>query len=154
MREAEIERWGKSICVQRNACVKIGLYRSESCPAKLGNVAHQSILVSAKPETCRKPDGMSVDVKSRRWSKRAFQRRSSEVEVRLHHTSLSGSQGHSCVDGPKSPTSSRRRSSSIAVARPTPDLHRLFSRKNDWSLTCIIRLTCVRQSICPTNAQK
>lgn len=77
----------------------------------------------------RKPDTMSVDAKSRRWSKRAFQRRSSEVEVRLHHTSLPGSQGHSsveCVDGPKSPTPSRRRSSSIAVARPTPDLHRFL----------------------------
>ncbi|KAL6255376.1 hypothetical protein P5V15_013714 [Pogonomyrmex californicus] len=74
----------------------------------------------------RKPDVMNVDAKSRRWSKRAFQRRSSEVEVRLHHTSLSGSQGHSSVDGPKSPTPSRRRSSSIAVARPTPDLHRFL----------------------------
>ncbi|XP_071555982.1 uncharacterized protein [Temnothorax nylanderi] len=74
----------------------------------------------------RKPDGTGVDAKNRRtWNKRTFQRRSSEVEVRLHHTSLSGSQGHSCVDGPKSPTS-RRRSSSIAVARPTPDLHRFL----------------------------
>ncbi|XP_077267739.1 uncharacterized protein LOC143900363 isoform X1 [Temnothorax americanus] len=74
----------------------------------------------------RKPDGTGVDAKNRRtWNKRTFQRRSSEVEVRPHHTSLSGSQGHSCVDGPKSPTS-RRRSSSIAVARPTPDLHRFL----------------------------
>ncbi|XP_025990168.1 uncharacterized protein LOC105202297 isoform X1 [Solenopsis invicta] len=74
----------------------------------------------------RKPDGTSVDAKSRRWSKRSVQRRSSEVEVRLHNTSLSGFQGHSCVDGLKSPTPSRRRSSSIAVARPTPDLHRFL----------------------------
>ncbi|XP_018051510.1 PREDICTED: GTP-binding protein RAD [Atta colombica] len=83
-------------------------------------------LIPRKPETCRKPDNMSVEGKGRRWSKRAFQRRSSEVEVRIQHTSLSGSQGHSCVDGPKSPTTSRRRSSSIAVARPTPDLHRFL----------------------------
>lgn len=73
---------------------------------------------------------MSADAKGRRWSKRAFQRRSSEVEVRLHHASLPGSQGHSCVDGSKSPTSSRRRSSSIAVTRPTPDLHRSLARKS------------------------
>lgn len=74
--------------------------------------------------TFRKQEASNTDSKSRRWSKRAFQRRSSEVEVRLHRTSLTGSQGHSSVDGPKSPTTSRRRSSSIAVARPTPDLHR------------------------------
>ncbi|EZA61874.1 hypothetical protein X777_04685 [Ooceraea biroi] len=79
----------------------------------------------------RKLDSMSVDAKGRRWSKRTFQRRSSEVEVSLHHTSLSGSQGHGCVDGPKSPIPLRRRSSSIAVARPTPDLHRLLPRKSD-----------------------
>ncbi|OXU24451.1 hypothetical protein TSAR_009128 [Trichomalopsis sarcophagae] len=30
------------------------------------------------------------------------------------------------IEGPKSPTPSRRRSSSIAVARPTPDLHRFL----------------------------
>ncbi|XP_076395117.1 uncharacterized protein LOC100879510 isoform X2 [Megachile rotundata] len=70
-------------------------------------------------------EGSNSDSKSRRWSKRAFQRRSSEVEVRLHRSSLTGSsQGHATSDGPKSPTPSRRRSSSIAVARPTPDLHR------------------------------
>lgn len=74
--------------------------------------------------TFRKQEASNTDSKSRRWSKRAFQRRSSEIEVRLHRTSLTGSQGHSSVDGPKSPTTSRRRSSSIAVARPTPDLHR------------------------------
>ncbi|OAD62318.1 hypothetical protein WN48_06835 [Eufriesea mexicana] len=74
----------------------------------------------------RKQEASNCDSKSRRWSKRAFQRRSSEVEVRLHRTSLTGSQGHSSVDGPKSPTPSRRRSSSIAVARPTPDLHRFL----------------------------
>lgn len=72
----------------------------------------------------RKQEASNTDSKNRRWSKRAFQRRSSEIEVRLHRTSLTGSQGHSSVDGPKSPTTSRRRSSSIAVARPTPDLHR------------------------------
>ncbi|KYN08322.1 hypothetical protein ALC62_00705, partial [Cyphomyrmex costatus] len=101
----------------------------------------------------RKPDNMSLEGKSRRWSKRAFQRRSSEVEVRVQHTSLSGSQGHSCVDGPKSPTTSRRRSSSIAVARPTPDLHRSSSRKSDSLSTSIVRLTSARQSICPTSVQ-
>lgn len=74
----------------------------------------------------RKQEASNTDSKSRRWSKRAFQRRSSEIEVRLHRTSLTGSQGHSSVDGPKSPTTSRRRSSSIAVARPTPDLHRFL----------------------------
>ncbi|XP_393394.4 GTP-binding protein RAD isoform X2 [Apis mellifera] len=74
----------------------------------------------------RKQEASNIDSKSRRWSKRAFQRRSSEIEVRLHRTSLTGSQGHSSVDGPKSPTTSRRRSSSIAVARPTPDLHRFL----------------------------
>ncbi|XP_076685790.1 uncharacterized protein LOC143377876 [Andrena cerasifolii] len=74
----------------------------------------------------RKQDTSNADSKSRRWSKRAFQRRSSEVEVRLHRTSLTSSQGHASVDGPKSPTPSRRRSSSIAVARPTPDLHRFL----------------------------
>ncbi|XP_034183612.1 uncharacterized protein LOC117605914 isoform X1 [Osmia lignaria lignaria] len=73
----------------------------------------------------RQQEGSNSDSKSRRWSKRAFQRRSSEVEVRLHRSSLTGSvQGHTSADGPKSPTPSRRRSSSIAVARPTPDLHR------------------------------
>ncbi|EFN71624.1 hypothetical protein EAG_11614 [Camponotus floridanus] len=78
----------------------------------------------------RKVDATSVDAKNRRCSKRTVQRRSSEVEVRLHRTTLSGSQGHSCADGLKSPIPSRRRSSSIAVARPTPDLHRsLFPRK-------------------------
>ncbi|XP_023313895.1 ubiquitin carboxyl-terminal hydrolase 36-like isoform X2 [Trichogramma pretiosum] len=71
-----------------------------------------------------------------RWSKRAFQRRSSEIEVRAHHrqqqqqqlSSASGtSAGGSGFDGgPRSPTPSRRRSSSIAVARPTPDLHRFL----------------------------
>ncbi|XP_076395123.1 uncharacterized protein LOC100879510 isoform X3 [Megachile rotundata] len=72
-------------------------------------------------------EGSNSDSKSRRWSKRAFQRRSSEVEVRLHRSSLTGSsQGHATSDGPKSPTPSRRRSSSIAVARPTPDLHRFL----------------------------
>ncbi|KOX80850.1 hypothetical protein WN51_05270 [Melipona quadrifasciata] len=71
-------------------------------------------------------EASNSDSKSRRWSKRAFQRRSSEVEVRLRRTSLTGPQGHSSVDGPKSPTPSRRRSSSIAVARPTPDLHRFL----------------------------
>ncbi|XP_031830516.1 uncharacterized protein LOC116426128 isoform X2 [Nomia melanderi] len=74
----------------------------------------------------RQQDNPNADPKARRWSKRAFQRRSSEVEVRLHRTSLMGSQGHAAVDGPKSPTPSRRRSSSIAVARPTPDLHRFL----------------------------
>ncbi|CAL7943759.1 unnamed protein product [Xylocopa violacea] len=74
----------------------------------------------------RKQEVPNADSKSKRWSKRAFQRRSSEVEVRMHRTSLTGSQGHSSVDGPKSPTPSRRRSSSIAVARPTPDLHRFL----------------------------
>ncbi|KAH0948025.1 hypothetical protein HN011_012131 [Eciton burchellii] len=74
----------------------------------------------------RKLDATSADAKGRRWNKRAFQRRSSEVEVSPRHSSLSGSQGHGCVDGPKSPISSRRRSSSIAVARPTPDLHRFL----------------------------
>ncbi|KAG7200264.1 hypothetical protein KM043_017733 [Ampulex compressa] len=74
----------------------------------------------------RKQETSNSDAKGRRWSKRAFQRRSSEVEVRLHRTSLSGSQGHTSSDGPKSPTPSRRRSSSIAVARPTPDLHRFL----------------------------
>lgn len=74
----------------------------------------------------RKQEASNTDSKSRRWSKRTFQRRSSEIEVRLHRTSLTGSQGHSSVDGPKSPTTSRRRSSSIAVARPTPDLHRFL----------------------------
>ncbi|KAL6428927.1 hypothetical protein ACFW04_008027 [Cataglyphis niger] len=74
----------------------------------------------------KKLDGTSVDAKNRRWSKRTVQRRSSEVEVRLHRTTLSGSQGHSCTDGLKSPIPSRRRSSSIAVARPTPDLHRFL----------------------------
>ncbi|KAK1132238.1 hypothetical protein K0M31_016360 [Melipona bicolor] len=74
----------------------------------------------------RKQEASNSDSKSRRWSKRAFQRRSSEVEVRLRRTSLTGPQGHSSVDGPKSPTPSRRRSSSIAVARPTPDLHRFL----------------------------
>ena len=66
---------------------------------------------------------------TQRWAKRAFQRRSSEVEVRLHtasdgHGLAAGNDGHG---GPKSPTPSRRRSSSIAVARPTPDLHRYLS---------------------------
>ncbi|XP_076247057.1 uncharacterized protein LOC143187018 isoform X2 [Calliopsis andreniformis] len=74
----------------------------------------------------RKQDSSNADSKSRRWSKRTFQRRSSEVEVRLHRASLTGAQGHASVDGPKSPTPSRRRSSSIAVARPTPDLHRFL----------------------------
>ncbi|KZC05210.1 GTP-binding protein REM 1 [Dufourea novaeangliae] len=74
----------------------------------------------------RQQDNPSADPKGRRWNKRAFQRRSSEVEVHLHRTSLMGSQGHAAVDGPKSPTPSRRRSSSIAVARPTPDLHRFL----------------------------
>ncbi|XP_054013721.1 GTP-binding protein RAD-like isoform X1 [Hylaeus anthracinus] len=72
----------------------------------------------------RQQDTPDFDSKGRRWSKKAFQRRSSEVEVRLHRTSLTGSQGHTTVDGSKSPTPSRRRSCSIAVARPTPDLHR------------------------------
>ncbi|XP_017891639.1 GTP-binding protein RAD-like isoform X2 [Ceratina calcarata] len=72
----------------------------------------------------RKQQTSNTDSKSKRWSKRAFQRRSSEVEVRLHRTSLTESQGHSSVDGSKSPTPSRRRSSSIAVARHTPDLPR------------------------------
>ncbi|XP_014216499.1 uncharacterized protein LOC106645217 [Copidosoma floridanum] len=56
-----------------------------------------------------------------RWQKRAFQRRSSEIEVRLNGTS----HGHGC-EAKSSPTPSRRRSSSIAVARPTPDLHRFL----------------------------
>ncbi|XP_029158847.1 uncharacterized protein LOC114931082 isoform X2 [Nylanderia fulva] len=74
----------------------------------------------------RKLDGSNVDGKNRRWNKRTVQRRSSEVEVRPHQGTLSGSQGHSCTDGLKSPIPSRRRSSSIAVARPTPDLHRFL----------------------------
>ncbi|XP_033325644.1 uncharacterized protein LOC117220078 isoform X2 [Megalopta genalis] len=75
----------------------------------------------------RQQDNPTTDPKGRRWSsKRAFQRRSSEVEVRLHRSSMMGSQGHATVDAPKSPTPSRRRSSSIAVARPTPDLHRFL----------------------------
>ncbi|XP_053980059.1 GTP-binding protein RAD-like [Hylaeus volcanicus] len=74
----------------------------------------------------RQQDTPDFDSKGRRWSKKAFQRRSSEVEVRLHRTSLTGSQGHTTVDGSKSPTPSRRRSCSIAVARPTPDLHRFL----------------------------
>ncbi|XP_043666807.1 uncharacterized protein LOC122628502 [Vespula pensylvanica] len=74
----------------------------------------------------RKQEGSGTDTKGRKWSKRAFQRRSSEIEVRLHRSSLSGTQGHGTLDGPKSPTPTRRRSSSIAVARPTPDLHRFL----------------------------
>ncbi|XP_012232351.1 uncharacterized protein [Linepithema humile] len=72
----------------------------------------------------KKLDSTSVDAKGRRWNKKTFQRRSSEVEVRSHHAS--GSQGQSSVDKPKSPIPSRRRSCSIAVARPTPDLHRFL----------------------------
>lgn len=73
----------------------------------------------------RQQDNPSADPKGRRWSsKRAFQRRSSEVEVR--RSSMMNTQGHATVDAPKSPTPSRRRSSSIAVARPTPDLHRFL----------------------------
>ncbi|KAK2576765.1 hypothetical protein KPH14_005410 [Odynerus spinipes] len=74
----------------------------------------------------RKQEDSGGDAKGRKWSKRAFQRRSSEIEVRLHRSSLSGAQGHGSLDGPKSPTPTRRRSSSIAVARPTPDLHRFL----------------------------
>ncbi|XP_015110538.1 uncharacterized protein LOC107036841 isoform X2 [Diachasma alloeum] len=63
-----------------------------------------------------------------RWGKRTFQRRSSEIEVRLHggggHSM--GAQSQSTTEAPKSPTPSRRRSCSIAVARPTPDLHRFL----------------------------
>ncbi|XP_012273213.1 ras-related protein Rab-44 [Orussus abietinus] len=73
----------------------------------------------------RKQESSSTDARNKRWSKRAFHRRSSEVEVRLQQTSFSGPQGHPS-EGPKSPTPSRRRSSSIAVARPTPDLHRFL----------------------------
>jgi len=91
----------------------------------------QSLVNVSFISASRKLDATSADAKGRRWNKRAFQRRSSEVEVSPRHSSLSGSQGHGCVDGPKSPISSRRRSSSIAVARPTPDLHRLLPRKSD-----------------------
>lgn len=80
----------------------------------------------------RKTDAANTDAKNKRRNKRAFQRRSSEVEVRVHGTSFSGAQIHSSSDGPKSPTvPSRRRSSSIAVARPTPDLHR-YSKLQSW----------------------
>ncbi|XP_012258755.1 uncharacterized protein LOC105687572 [Athalia rosae] len=75
----------------------------------------------------RKADPVNADSRTRRWSKRAFQRRSSEVEVRAHHASFTGGQGQgSSLDGRRSPNPSRRRSSSIAVARPTPDLHRFL----------------------------
>ncbi|XP_058792877.1 uncharacterized protein LOC131665185 isoform X2 [Phymastichus coffea] len=80
---------------------------------------------------CRKESDSSSDAlansnmnKQARWAKRAFQRRSSEVEVRLQASS---------ANGPKSPAPSRRRSSSIAVARPTPDLHRfLQAEASPW----------------------
>ncbi|KAI4480470.1 hypothetical protein M0802_014184 [Mischocyttarus mexicanus] len=72
----------------------------------------------------RKQESSGTDTKARKWNKRAFQRRSSEIEVQFHRSSLSG--GHGMLDGPKSPTPTRRRSSSIAVARPTPDLHRFL----------------------------
>lgn len=77
---------------------------------------------------CRKSDNEEDDKTSRRWGKRAFQRRSSEIEVRLHRTSGLGntSSNQTTIDCAKSPTTSRRRSSSIAVARPTPDLHRFI----------------------------
>ncbi|XP_015185664.1 PREDICTED: GTP-binding protein RAD-like [Polistes dominula] len=74
----------------------------------------------------RKQESSGTDTKGRKWSNRAFQRRSSEIEVRFHRSSLSSAQGHGILDGPKSPTPTRRRSSSIAVARPTPDLHRFL----------------------------
>ncbi|XP_024941946.1 uncharacterized protein LOC107268925 isoform X2 [Cephus cinctus] len=75
----------------------------------------------------RKQDNSGTDSRGRRWSKRAFQRRSSEVEVHLHRNSLStGGQVPLFPDSRKSPGTSRRRSSSIAVARPTPDLHRFL----------------------------
>ncbi|KOC60324.1 GTP-binding protein REM 1 [Habropoda laboriosa] len=86
----------------------------------LANMLEDKLIPRKQQETSE------YDSKSRRWSKRAFQRRSSEIEVRLHRTSLTGFQGHSSVDSQKSPTPSRRRSSSIAVARPTPDLHRFL----------------------------
>ncbi|XP_033220974.1 GTP-binding protein RAD-like [Belonocnema kinseyi] len=69
----------------------------------------------------RKSDLTNADAKNKRWSQNAFQRRSSEVAVPRHGTSQTSSS-----DGPKSPTPSRRRSCSIAVARPTPDLHRFL----------------------------
>lgn len=75
----------------------------------------------------RKGDFTNADAKNKRRNKKTFQRRSSEIEVRVHGTSFSGAQIHSSSEGPKSPTvPSRRRSSSIAVARPTPDLHRFL----------------------------
>ncbi|CAD6228236.1 GSCOCG00006421001-RA-CDS [Cotesia congregata] len=77
----------------------------------------------------RKTDNSEIKGGSRRWAKRTFQRRSSEIEVRLHRTSVStnGQPDKMGIEaGPKSPTPSRRRSSSIAVARPTPDLHRFL----------------------------
>ncbi|XP_015519915.1 GTP-binding protein REM 2 isoform X1 [Neodiprion pinetum] len=75
----------------------------------------------------RKTEPINPDFRPRLWSKRTFQRRSSEIEVRAHHASFTAGQGQSSsVDGPKSPNPSRRRSSSIAVARPTPDLHRFL----------------------------
>ncbi|XP_057329998.1 GTP-binding protein RAD-like isoform X1 [Microplitis mediator] len=77
----------------------------------------------------RKTDNTETKGNSRRWTKRTFQRRSSEIEVRLHRTSVStnGQSDRMGIEtGPKSPTPSRRRSSSIAVARPTPDLHRFL----------------------------
>ncbi|XP_043288129.1 uncharacterized protein [Venturia canescens] len=75
----------------------------------------------------RKHESPNNDVKNKRWAKKTFQRRSSEIEVRLNRTSYGGlQQNQTSLEGPKSPNPSRRRSSSIAVARPTPDLHRFL----------------------------
>ncbi|XP_011311442.1 uncharacterized protein [Fopius arisanus] len=75
----------------------------------------------------RRTDSPDAKKNNTRWGKRAFQRRSSEIEVRLHGGGHSGvGQSHSITESSKSPTGSRRRSCSIAVARPTPDLHRFL----------------------------
>ncbi|XP_011499326.1 PREDICTED: uncharacterized protein LOC105363357 [Ceratosolen solmsi marchali] len=74
-------------------------------------------------------NNISASNNKQRWVKRAFQRRSSEVEVRLHAMAYSENpnfSGAGGLEGPKLPAPSRRRSSSIAVARPTPDLHRFL----------------------------
>nr|KAF7429438.1 hypothetical protein H0235_005836 [Vespula pensylvanica] len=97
---------------------------TESVDVRIKKFAPRQL--ASYPSLPKKQEGSGTDTKGRKWSKRAFQRRSSEIEVRLHRSSLSGTQGHGTLDGPKSPTPTRRRSSSIAVARPTPDLHRFL----------------------------
>ncbi|XP_034947141.1 uncharacterized protein [Chelonus insularis] len=72
----------------------------------------------------------------KRWTKRrTFQRRHSEIEVRLHKTSSTNdgrTELRTVEANAKPPAVQRQRSSSIAVPRPTPDLHKFLQTEANF----------------------